>query len=365
MTTPAHPVSIAPRLDFKPWGGRQLAAWCTPPEGDDALGEVLFTAPEATVTSGEHAGMTLGDLARTAPETWVGTLGLTATAGRTIFPFLVKMIDANADLSIQIHPDDRFAAAANLGTGKTEAWHVLDAQAGSVLYLGLTPEATHDDFVRACQRADGSAAGLLRQIRAEPGMTIVVPAGTPHAIGSGLLIYEIQQPSNVTFRLDDWGRVDLLGEPRELHHDDGFAVLDPMSRPMPIERIILRDSSPRRELLAATRYFALERITFEAGDRTTFPAVESPQVLTCHAGSTLIESGAWTAPLQFGKAMVIPAGIDCVLTATESSCILRGWAPDVAPDQPDPVAVAVASAAALNQLGTAQHDDARPAVTPL
>ncbi len=354
VTVPAQPVSIEPRLDFKPWGGRQLAAWCTPPEGDDALGEALFTAPEATVTSGEHAGMTLGALAHMAPESWVGTLGLAATAGRTIFPFLVKLIDANADLSIQVHPDDCYAAAANLGTGKTEAWHVLDARAESVLYLGLRPEATHDEFARACKRADGSAARLLRQIRAEPGMTIVVPAGTPHAIGAGLLIYEIQQPSNVTFRLDDWGRVDAQGMPRELHHDHGFAALDAALSPLPIKRITLRESSPRRELLAATRYFALEGITLAAGDRATLPAVESPQVLTCHEGRTLIESGAWNAPLQTGKAMVIPAGIDCVLTANCLSSILRGWVPDLAPDRLDSTTVAAASAVAMNELGTAR-----------
>ena len=114
-----------------------------------------------------------------------------------------------------------------------------------------------EEFAASCLRADGSAAGCLRQVPAAPGMTVLIPAGTPHALGAGILLYEIQQPSNVTFRLDDWGRVDAFGMARALHHREGLALVDPRSRPEPIPRVPLADAAADRALLVATRVFRL------------------------------------------------------------------------------------------------------------
>jgi mannose-6-phosphate isomerase len=174
-----RPVKLLPRLDAKPWGGQRMADGGIGLPSTEPIGEALLTAPEATVAVGELAGMTLSELARSNPKAWIGAEGLRATGGRTIFPLLIKLIDGLADLSIQVHPDDRAAEAAGLGTGKTEAYHVLDAKPGSVLYLGLRPNLTTEEFERACRRSDGSAADCLRQIRAEAGMTVLIPAGTP------------------------------------------------------------------------------------------------------------------------------------------------------------------------------------------
>jgi mannose-6-phosphate isomerase len=209
-----RPVKVKPRLDAKPWGGRLLEAWGIRLPPGETIGEALLTAPEATVISGALSGTPLSALASRDPAAWIGARGLAATGGRPIFPLLVKLIDGQADLSIQIHPDDRAAAAAGLGTGKTEAYHILAAEPGSVIYLGLDPEVTPEEFATACLRANGSAARCLRRIPAAPGTTVLIPAGTPHALGAGVLLYEIQQPSNVTFRLDDWGRVDASGMAR-------------------------------------------------------------------------------------------------------------------------------------------------------
>ncbi len=211
---PVRPVKVRPRLDAKPWGGRLLADWGIPLPRDEAIGEALLTAPEATVASGPLLGTPLSALASADPAAWVGARGLEATGGRPIFPLLVKLIDGHEDLSIQVHPDDRAAAAAGLGTGKTEAYHILAAEPGSVIYLGLEPGVKLEEFAASCLRANGSAAGCLRRVPAEPGLTVLIPAGTPHALGAGILLYEIQQPSNVTFRLDDWGRVDASGAAR-------------------------------------------------------------------------------------------------------------------------------------------------------
>jgi mannose-6-phosphate isomerase len=350
MTLPAVPVLVRPVLDSKPWGGQRLEAYGIGLRGQDLIGEALLTAPDSTVISGEFAGATLTELTRDAPKSWVGERGLQATGGSEIFPLLVKLIDANADLSIQVHPDDRVAAAASLGTGKTEAWHILDAQPGSVLYVGLLPDADPRSFTAACLDCDGTAATYLRQISAAPGVTVVVPAGTPHAIGAGCMIYEIQQPSNVTFRLDDWGRVDASGQPRELHHDLGFAALIPHSRPTSIPPVTLSET-PQRELLAATRYFALERIALESTASAEIPGVDSPHVLTLLSGAVTLTGGGWQSVLRPGETMVVPVAFAGTLTAFEPSVVLRGWVPDLEQDVIHPASAAGATGEEIAQLG--------------
>lgn len=355
-TAPARPVKVQPRLDAKPWGGRRLAEWgiTLPPDG--TIGEALLTAPEATVASGKHLGLPLGELARRDPDAWIGARGLEATGGRLIFPMLVKLIDGQADLSIQVHPDDRQAAAAGLGTGKTEAYHVLAAEPESVIYLGLQSEADASQFAAACRHADGSAARFLRQVPAVPGITILIPAGTLHALGAGITVYEIQQPSNVTFRLDDWGRVDASGAPRPLHHDAGLAVVNPLARPVPISPVALGDSALGREILVATRYFALERIAFAANDVLRLPGVDSPQVLTCLSGAAVLDAAGWVSTIAPGETIVVPARLPVQITASAETNLLRGWVPDLERDVISPARAAGVSDDALHQLGCLGHD---------
>jgi mannose-6-phosphate isomerase len=356
ITETVGPIWIMPRLDVKPWGGRSLEQCGIALPAGVTIGEALLTAPESTVISGPLAGLTLEELARTAPDLWVGERGLEATGGRSIFPLLVKLIDASADLSIQVHPDDAAALAAGLGTGKTEAWHVVAAHPGSVLYAGLVAGSSADDFAAACRRADGSAVRYLRQIPAEAGMTLLIPAGTPHAIGAGVTLYEIQQPSNVTFRLDDWGRVDAAGNSRDLHHADGLPLVDARLQPNPIALIPLHAGPSRRDLLTATRYFALERLVVHPGDPLEVTPANSPQVLTYLSGdATVQEAGGRAIPA--GETQVLPAGAGATIASANPCTILRGWVPDL---DAEIVAVAVASGAspsAIQQLGLAVGND--------
>lgn len=346
-----RPVKVLPRLDPKPWGGQRLAEWgITLPPGE-TIGEALLTAPEATVVSGHLRGTPLGVLARHDPAAWIGARGLEATGGRPLFPLLIKLIDGQADLSIQVHPDDRAAAAAGLGTGKTEAYHILAAEPGSVIYLGLNPDAETDEFAAACHRADGSAAGFLRQVPAERGMTILIPAGTLHALGAGIVLYEIQQPSNVTFRLDDWGRVDAGGSARPLHHAEGLAVVDPRSRPEPIPAVPLGGADGKRAVLVATPYFALERLTLSEHSVARVPAVESPQVLTCVAGTMMVDGRGWVTSVATGETIVVPAGLAAALTGRRDGVVMRGWVPDLPRDVVAPARAAGASDDAIRRLG--------------
>jgi mannose-6-phosphate isomerase len=351
-----RPVKLQPRLDPKPWGGRLLEAWGIPLPPGETIGEALLTDPEATVTSGAIPGTPLGELASRDPAAWVGARGLEVTNGQPVFPLLVKLIDGQADLSIQVHPDDRAAAAAGLGTGKTEAYHILAAEPGSVIYLGLDPEVKLEDFASSCLRANGSAAGCLRRVPAEVGMTVLIPAGTPHALGAGILIYEIQQPSNVTFRLDDWGRVDAAGLARPLHHREGLVLVDPLSRPEPIPRVPLRDAAADRALLVATSYFALERIALAEDAAIRLAAVESPQVLTPVAGAVMLDASGWVAAVAAGETIILPAGQAGTLSGRRDSVILRGWVPDLDREVTAPARAAGASDAAIRGLGVPLAD---------
>jgi len=280
---------------------------------------------------------------------WIGERGREATGGRELFPLLIKLIDAQSNLSVQVHPDDQAAAAAGLGTGKTEAYHILAADPDSILYLGLRADASPDAFSVACLRADGAAASFLRTVEATPGMTVLIPARTVHAPGAGILIYEIQQPSNVTYRLDDWGRVDAEGRPRTLHHADGMPLVDGASRPEPITPIQI---SHGRSLLVATRYFALEQIGVSGDERIPLEAVDSPQVFTCLAGeASVLVTGAGATRLKKGETAIVPVGGSVLLTTDKQAVVFRAWAPDLQRDVIDPARATGAPESALAQLG--------------
>jgi mannose-6-phosphate isomerase len=349
--SPVQPVKVEPRLDAKPWGGRLLEKWGISLPPGETIGEALLTAPEATVASGALFGTSLGELASRDPAAWIGARGLEATGGRPIFPLLVKLIDGQADLSIQVHPDDRAAAAAGLGTGKTEAYHVLAANPGSIIYLGLDPGVTPEEFATSCLRANGSAANCLRHVPAAPGMTVLIPAGTPHALGAGVILYEIQQPSNVTFRLDDWGRVDASGRARALHHSEGLALVDPRSRPEPIPRVPLDNCTADRAFLVATPYFALERIVLNGDSVALLSAVDSPQVLTPVDGAVTLNASGWVASASTGETVIIPTEQTATLSAQTDSVLLRGWVPDLEREIMTPARATGASDAAIRSLG--------------
>jgi mannose-6-phosphate isomerase len=346
-----EPVKLRPRLDSKPWGGRRLEQWGIALPSDEPIGEAVLTAPEATVVSGTYAGEMFGDLVRQSPDAWIGPRGFAVNGGQVLFPLLSKLIDTRADLSIQVHPDDAAAAAAGLGTGKTEAYHILAAAPGSVLYLGLDPDAKLDDFAKLCQREDGSSATCLRRIPVEAGMSILIPAGTLHAPGAGITLYEIQQPSTVTFRLDDWGRVDAAGTRRQLHHEEGMAAIDPDSRPRPVPPLVLDPTVPGRQVLVATRYFALERIAIRAGDRIGLAGIPSPRVLTTIRGRAELQTGETRTTIGLGETVVVPVGVDSELTSKSSALVLHAWVPDLRGEILDPARDAGISDTVLHPLG--------------
>jgi len=321
------PLVLAPRLDAKPWGGRSLARFgLTLPPGE-SIGEAVLTAPEAIIQNGPLAGQTLGEVVAADPETTLGERALAVTGGRPIFPLLIKLIDATRDLSIQVHPADD-PARREERLGKTEAWHILAAEPGATLYLGLRPEAGFDDLAHL-SRAGERTSHLMRRVPAQPGETMLLPAGTIHALGAGVIVYEVQQPSAITYRLDDWGRVDAAGKSRELHVEPGLAVTNPDYRPEPIAPITIPSPAGRRQLLVDCPYFALERIALATGEEVALSA-GSPQVLTCVRGGGHLSADGISTPIGIGAtAVLLASSYGATLRATAPAVFLRAWVPDV------------------------------------
>lgn len=329
-TSAAAMFRLSPRLDPKPWGGRRLGPAAP---GEVPIGEAVATAGDATIVTGPLAGRSLAEVVVADPLGVIGPRGLAATGGRPLFPLLVKLIDAAQPLSIQVHPND--AAARAGGLGKTEVYHVLAAEPGATIGLGLRSDVALDAFVAACRGGTGGGGDLVRWLPAVPGESILIPAGTIHALGAGCFVYELQQPSDVTYRLDDWGRVDAAGRPRELHVDRAVVVLDADSSPAPIAPLALPSMSGRRSLLAACRLFALERIAFDPGEAVEVAASGSAQTLTCLGGTAEATAAGDATPVVIadGETVVVCAAARVArlrASASSSAVVLRAWVPALA-----------------------------------
>lgn len=323
---------VSPRLDAKPWGGQKLAEFGLPLPAGERIGEALVTANDAVVTAGNGEGLTLGDIIAADPEGRLGALAMAAVGGKSIFPLLVKLIDAAENLSIQVHPDDELAAPFGK-PGKTEAWHVLSAELDGALYLGLEDDIDTATFMTHAHLLDGTSAADLRRVTARHGETWMIPAGTVHALGAGVMVYEIQQPSDITFRLDDWGRTDAAGNPREMHLQQGEEAIRPELRPNPIPGVRL-DSASTREILTACRYFALEKLMLPEMQQLAIGQQGTPNVVTVLSGQLRVGQHELVA----GESAVIWPGAEPAICCTETHTVaLRAWVPDLIRDIAIPV----------------------------
>ncbi len=297
----------------KVWGGRALERnpGIALPEGMRVgeTWEVVDREDErSVVVDGELAGRTLGELVREAPREMLGSARANAL-GR--FPLLVKYIDAKENLSVQVHPDD--AAAARIGgeaEGKSEAWYVVAVEPGAVVWVGVQPGVTREEF-----RARASTAGvveLLAECQVVPGDCITVPGGTVHAIGAGVTLLEVQQNSDTVFRLYDWGRVGLDGRPRAVHVERALEVIDFGSEPPRPVRAATETgttaASSRRSRLSHTDHFAID--VLDVRGRAEVVADGRFAVYAVVAGNGRIEAARGSWPLRCGETWFLPAALD-------------------------------------------------------
>lgn len=220
---PMYPIRLQASLHETIWGGRRLERdrWKQLPPGDVAIGEAWETEINTIAQNAPYSGKTLGALVQEYGEDLLGSQVIAIFGHR--FPLLAKFIDANARLSVQVHPDDRYAAQHEQGKlGKTEFWYVLDAAPGASIVHGFKSPTSRTEVQRAIESV--TLENLLAEIRVAPGDVIFVPAGTVHAIGRGVLLYELQEYSDITYRMYDYGRLTAAGTPRELHVQQSLDV---------------------------------------------------------------------------------------------------------------------------------------------
>lgn len=219
--TVLYPYLIAPKEVPAIWGGDALVLHYGKRADPHAqTGESWECWDENKVENGALQGMTIAQLRARLGSALLGDLDPTH-----IFPVLTKIIDARASLSVQVHPDDAYAQRVeHQENGKTECWYILEAQPRAELILGWTRDTSREEYLRRV--ADGSLGDILRRVPVQPGDAFYLPAGTLHAIGAGIILFETQQASDLTYRIFDWNRVDSSGKPRALHVDKAADVLD-------------------------------------------------------------------------------------------------------------------------------------------
>ena len=307
-----YPLVFEPIFKPKIWGGRRLAEVLGKrlPEGR-MIGESWELADlpghESIVRDGPCRGISL----RTLVKEWGPNLlgHARPTDGR--FPLLVKFLDAREDLSVQVHPPARVANADPNVRVKNEAWYIVAAGDDAVIYHGLRPGVTREQLADALR--SGEVAPLLRRVPVRPGDCYYLPAGTVHALGAGVLVAEVQTPSDTTYRLFDWNRIDpATGRPRELHTEQALACIE-FDRPAPPpaqQRSHAADAWTTVTRLAACEQFVIEKVRMIEGAEPVLPYAEPVIWIMLDGEAEIVfDGGHGRAPVRRGDVVLIPAAI--------------------------------------------------------
>jgi mannose-6-phosphate isomerase len=334
-----YPLRFYPIFRRYLWGGRRLGEVLKKPIGDAACAEsweiVDHDADQSVVEFGALAGNSLGELVRNRGDELLGAKIARQVASsdlpaqlRNRFPLLLKFLDADRSLSIQVHPDDQLAATLDPpDLGKTEAWYVLHADPGARIYAGLNKGITEPTFREAIQH--GFTADALHRFEPKSGDCILIQAGTVHAIGAGILLAEIQQCSDTTFRIFDWNRVDDQGQPRPLHIEQGVRAIDfqrgPV-QPMPPQPADRQDCVT---LVECDKFAMRKWSLIEPHQTVSVGGDDRFRILAVTRGSAIVENDPSGLPLALGQTMLLPAAIGRTGVSTNGACdFLEIYIPD-------------------------------------
>ena len=304
-----YPIRFEPIYQYRPWGGRHLADLLTAPlPGDGPIGEAWLLSDRddhaSQVAEGPLKGQTIGQLLEQFPEQMLGKLAVRFRR----FPLLLKFLDAHEMLSVQVHPTDANTNLLPAGeTAKTEAWVVLEAGPASRIYAGLKPGTTVDDLRRALR--NGTVTDDLACFTPNPGDSVFLPAGTVHSLGGDAVVFEVQQNSDVTFRLYDWDHIDAkTGEPRALEVDQALACIDfAEGAVVPVAPMAETTTLMKREELFDCKHFRLWRLRGQSP--FTVGAAGVSRVLVCIEGAGGVEHGGATYAVRKGDVFILPAVI--------------------------------------------------------
>jgi mannose-6-phosphate isomerase len=304
--TAIHPLRLEPIYKQYLWGGRRFETELgreLDPNGIYAESwEVCDLGPQdiSMVQVGPLAGTTLHELVANRGEQ---LLGVHYPQDR--FPLLLKYLDANQPLSVQVHPDDELSRRMALADpGKTEAWYVIQSEPGSVIWAGFSQPVNRKQLEQSI--SEGTLENLLHRFEPTAGQCVYLPAGTVHALGKGILVAEIQQTSNNTFRLYDWNRVGVDGKPRPLHIAEGLQATDFSQGPVePVNPSATEHGHVER--LVGCPKFVLDRWRLDGPQ--TVGGDHRCHILTVLEGSIRLAGDPAQCPLNKGQTILLPAAL--------------------------------------------------------
>ncbi|MBV8780286.1 MAG: class I mannose-6-phosphate isomerase [Phycisphaerae bacterium] len=331
---PLHPLKFQPRYVEKIWGGRKIETVLgkSLPAGKQ-IGESweLYDFPpgvvdnssgwiSAVVSEGPLAGKTLHDLVKEFGKDLTGAVPLAGSQGQ--FPILIKFLDAREDLSVQVHPDQAYCDTHPGAHLKSEAWYVFQHDPGAKLYKGLQPGVKKDDLQKAIE--SGTVEQAIKTSPVKDGQCYYLPSGTIHALGAGMLVAEVQTPSDTTFRVFDFNRIDAAtGKPRKLHVEEAMQCIDfsnASDAPQPRDHVGSLFTTVTR--LVSSPYFTIEKVRFAEGVKEAVP-YDQPVVWIMLDGEAEVSVRDVPQPIRFkrGETVLLPAKLNAPVLETKSPCV--------------------------------------------
>ena len=318
-----YPMKFRPLFKDKIWGGQRIRTslgldFSPLPNCGEAW--VLSGVPgsESVLVNGYLAGNELPELVEVYMDDLVGEKVFEKFSNE--FPILVKFIDSNDYLSIQVHPDDALAASRGIGSGKSEMWYILDAEPGAEIIDGFNRKTDREIYQQFLGNKRLKEILNVEKVKKEEVYSI--PAGRIHALGPGILLAEIQQTSDVTYRIFDWDRVDEKGKSRELHIDLALDAID--FRKPEFTRASYRKVKNQSSSLVVNPHFTTQILDFNKAIRKDYSLLDSFVIYLCVDGKARVECGQTVESLKKGEVMLIPAVIEeVVLTPTNECRILE------------------------------------------
>jgi len=293
-----YPLKLKPIYKQRIWGGQKLRGVFGKdiPEGEK-IGESweLADLPEdrSVITNGELAGQTLISAVEKYPKEITGDASF-----RGPFPLLIKFLDAEDVLSVQVHPDRQTCQRMGKGDPKTECWYIISAEPGAILYKGLKKGVTREGFAEAIR--EGTVGELLTKVPVAAGQCHFLPAGTAHTLGGGLLIAEIQTPSDTTYRVFDWNRVDDSGKPRQLHIEEALESInfDVSGEELPVTTI---------GRLAECEYFRIDKGHQAASCESLVSPGKMKTLIIVTGRGAILGAGGTRVDFKPGDCLLVPA----------------------------------------------------------
>jgi len=321
-TMKLYPLVFEPILKEVIWGGEAICRFKRTPCERKGIGESwevsALSDAVSVVSTGSLSGKTLKDVLEMAPVELLGQSVIDRFGKR--FPLLVKFIDAAADLSVQVHPDDTIAMARHQTSGKTEMWYVIDALPGSKLVSGFSVPMDKEEYNRRVE--NGTLEEVLQYIEVNPGDVFFLPSGRVHAIGAGIFLAEIQQSSDITYRMYDYNRKDAQGQLRPLHVEEAGDAID--YTPVTETKTVYEERDNDVVPLIRFSYFQVNRIrlTYKMELSRSYHAIDSFVLLVCMGGEGFLRYEGGVQPIMQGATILLPALLKDVVIGTDSDCLL-------------------------------------------